>query len=231
MSMATCKASLDSAADIPYSTITTVMCRNGVDFGLRLSGTGKQWFVCPSPKVDGLYFPGYSMADSNPDMGDSSITETAGIGGFAMAAAPAITGFVGGSAKDAVKYTMDMYKICEGRHQDYKIPSLDYAGLPCGIDARLVAETGVLPVINTGIAHKLPGVGQIGAGITRGPMKVFTAALSQYAETYMQKKSYHSQSFYTTSSINTSSTTFFRYSASATLRAALPRIINTWKRR
>lgn len=181
LSMAACKSSLDAAANIPNSSIVTVMARNGVDFGLRLSGSD-QWFTAPSPVVEGLYFPGYSSADANPDMGDSSITETFGIGGAAMAAAPAITGFVGGNAASALRTTHEMYRIFRGRHNRLQIPSLDGSGVPLGLDALQVLDTNVMPVINTGIAHKLPGVGQIGAGICRAPAPVFHSAIKQLWE-------------------------------------------------
>eukprot|EP01102_Stenamoeba_stenopodia_P010104 TRINITY_DN3006_c0_g1_i1.p1 TRINITY_DN3006_c0_g1~~TRINITY_DN3006_c0_g1_i1.p1 ORF type:complete len:854 (+),score=188.42 TRINITY_DN3006_c0_g1_i1:81-2642(+) len=179
LSMAACKATLDAAHGIEGSSVVTAMARNGTEFGIRLSGTGEKWFIQPSPIVDGLYFPGYGMEDANPDMGDSSITETASIGGFAMAAAPAIVKFVGGSAQDAFDNTTEMYGITLAKHSDLRIPSLDFSGTPTAIDARLVVDSGVQPIINTGVAHRLPGVGQIGAGIARAPLPSFYDALSQ----------------------------------------------------
>jgi hypothetical protein len=176
-SMAACKASLDAAHGLPGSTLVTAMARNGVDFGIRVSGTGDRWFTAPSTVPDGLYFAGFGPEDANPDLGDSAITETAGIGGFAMAAAPAIVRFVGGQAADAIGYTEEMGRITLGRNPDYALPSLSFAGTPTGIDVRRVVESGSMPVINTGIAHRLPGVGQIGAGIARAPRDCFTAAL------------------------------------------------------
>ena len=177
LSMAACKASLDAAHGVPGSTVVTAMSRNGVDFGVRLSGTADAWFTAPVGVPDGLYFPGYGPEDANPDLGDSSITETCGIGGFAMASAPAIVRFVGGTAADALNYTRDMYRITLERNPAFALPPLGFAGSPTGIDARRVVESGVQPVINTGIAHKLPGVGQIGAGIARAPLSCFADAL------------------------------------------------------
>jgi hypothetical protein len=177
LSMAACKATLDAAHGVPGSTVVTAMSRNGVDFGVRLSGTGDDWYTAPVGVPDGLYFPGYGPEDANPDLGDSAITETCGIGGFAMATAPAIVRFVGGTAADALNYTREMYRITLERNPAFALPPLGFAGSPTGIDARRVVESGVQPVINTGIAHKLPGVGQIGAGIARAPLSCFADAL------------------------------------------------------
>jgi hypothetical protein len=179
LSMAACKATLDAAHGIADSTVVTAMARNGVEVGVRMSGTNEAWFTAPALVPDGLYFPGYGLPQANPDLGDSAITETAGIGGFAMAAAPAIVRFVGGSAEDALNYTRQMYGITLGRNADYGIPSLGFAGTPTAIDARRVVDSGVAPVINTGIAHKDAGIGQIGAGIARAPLACFSAALAE----------------------------------------------------
>jgi len=183
ISMAACKAMLDAAHGVAGSSLVTAMARNGVDFGVRVSGLGRRWFTAPAPVVDGLYFAGYSIADAAPDLGDSAITETAGVGGFAMAAAPAIVKFVGGSAQDAIGNTLAMTHITLARNGAFTLPALDFAGTPCGIDARRVVDTGILPVINTGIAHKAPGVGQIGAGVTHAPLACFAQALGALAGT------------------------------------------------
>jgi len=169
---------LDAAHGVEKSSLVTAMSRNGVDFGIRLSGTGDQWFVAPAPVVDGLFFPGYSADDAAPDLGDSSITETAGLGGFSMAAAPAIVQFVGGTPADAVAYTREMYPITLGTQQAFTIPSLGFGPPPAGIDALRVLDTGIQPVINTGIAHREAGVGQVGAGVTRAPLACFEAAVA-----------------------------------------------------
>lgn len=178
LSMAACKSALDAAHGIEGSTVVTAMSRNGVEFGIRLSGTGDHWFTTPVEVPDGLYFPGYGPEDANPDLGDSSITETFGIGGFAMAAAPAIVRFVGGTAADALEYTRLMGRITLGRNPSYALPPLGFAGTPTGIDARRVVDSGIAPVINTGIAHREAGVGQIGAGIARAPLACFGQALT-----------------------------------------------------
>jgi hypothetical protein len=177
LGMAACKCMLDPAHGVPGSSMVSAMSRNGVEFGLRLSGTGDEWFTAPAPVPDGLYFPGYSRADAGADMGDSAITETAGLGGFAMAAAPAIVQFVGGTPAQALANTRSMMAITLGRNAAFTLPALDFTGTPAGIDARKVADTGVLPVINTGIAHKEAGIGQVGAGITYAPMACFAKAL------------------------------------------------------
>lgn len=175
--MAACKLAADAAHGVPGSTLVTAMARNGTDFGIKVSGLGARWFTAPAETPVGLYFPGFSAADANPDLGDSAITETAGLGGFAMAGAPAIVGFVGGTPRDATRATRLMAEITLGEHDAYRMPALDFRGTPVGIDVRLVVQTGVLPQINTGIAHREPGIGQIGAGLVNPPMACFEAAL------------------------------------------------------
>jgi uncharacterized protein DUF1116 len=183
VAMAMGKAMTDPASDIESSSIVTVMCRNGTDFGVRVSGTGDRWYTAPVEMPVGLFFPGYSQRDANPDMGDSAIVETIGLGGFAMATAPAVAGFVGaGSAREAANYTNAMYDITVGRNPEWTMPNLDFAGVPTGIDIRKVLATGTTPVINTGIAHREAGVGQVGAGIVRAPLACFEQALAGLAE-------------------------------------------------
>ena len=182
LTMPACKCTLDAAKGVEFSTIVTTMARNGTEFGIMVSGLGDRWFTGPAGIVDGLLFPGYTPEDANPDIGDSVIAETAGIGGFAMAAAPAIVQFVGGTAKDAVNLTLKMYEITAAENNIYKIPALDFRGTPTGIDIRKVVETGILPSINTGIAHKDPGVGQVGAGLVKPPMNCFEDALQAFVE-------------------------------------------------
>jgi Protein of unknown function (DUF1116) len=177
VSMASSKVMLDAASGEPHSTMVTAMARNGVEFGIRTAGTGDAWFCAPALAVDGLYFPGYGPADANPDLGDSAITETAGLGGFSMAAAPAIVGFVGGTPADAIAHSLRMRDITIGVNPAFTIPSLGFAPAAAGIDTRLVVDTAILPVINTGIAHREAGVGQIGAGITNAPWTCFRDAL------------------------------------------------------
>ena len=177
VSMAACKVMLLAGHGVAGSTLVTTMARNGVDFGIRVSGCGDSWFTAPAPVPVGLYFPGYGPDDANPDLGDSAITETAGIGGFAMAAAPAIVGFVGGTPAEAIAYSLEMATITLARNREFQLPALGI-GSATGIDVRRVLDTGSLPVINTGIAHRLAGVGQIGAGICRAPLGCFVAALA-----------------------------------------------------
>jgi len=182
--MAACKGMVDAAHNVEGSTIVSVMARNGTDFGIRVSGLGDQWFTAPVAVPRGLYFPGFTEQDASGDIGDSTITETAGIGGFAMASAPAIVTFVSGTPKDAMNATLEMYEICFTEHRYFTIPPLDFRGTPTGIDIRKVVETGITPRVNTGIAHKEAGVGQVGAGLVRPPMEMFEQALLAYAERY-----------------------------------------------
>ena len=182
VAMAMGKAIMDPVRNIEGSTIVTAMSRNGTDFGIRVSGTGDQWFTAPVEMPEGLYFPGFSADDANPDMGDSTIVETIGLGGFAMAAAPAVAGFVGaGAASEAAFFTRSMGEITIGENPEWTIPALDYQGVPTGIDIRLVVGSGIAPTINTGIAHKEPGRGQVGAGVVKAPLDCFDAALKGIA--------------------------------------------------
>lgn len=184
--MAACKAAMDAAHGVPNSTLVTAMARNGTEFGIRVSGLGDEWFTGPAQTPRGLYFAGHSAEDASPDMGDSAITETAGLGGFAMAAAPAIVQFVGGVPQDAISHSLRMYEITIGESSAYTLPILNFRGTPTGIDVRLVVETNVLPQINTGIASKRAGIGQIGAGLVNPPMECFSSAVSAMAATMRQ---------------------------------------------
>ncbi len=181
LSMATCKAATLAAHGIHFSSMVTTMARNGTDFGICVSGLGDRWYVAPAQPVKGLYFSGFSEEDANPDIGDSAITETAGIGGFAMATAPAIVRFIGGTPADALQYTLEMYDITVAEESQYQLPPLGFRGSPVGIDIRQVVRQHLLPIINTGIAHRLPGIGQVGAGLVRPPMECFVAAVSDLA--------------------------------------------------
>jgi hypothetical protein len=180
--MAAGKATADAAAGIEASSVVVAMARNGTEFGVRLSGTGDRWFTGPAGIVDGLYLPGFGPEDANPDIGDSTITETIGLGGCAMAAAPAIVRFVGGSSEDALSATRLMYEIAWSESAHYQVPALSFRGTPLGIDCLEVVHTGILPVVNTGIAHKEPGIGQVGAGLVEPPMEAFVAAARGLAE-------------------------------------------------
>ena len=78
-----------------------------------------------------------------------------------------------------------MYEITATEHKYFTIPVLDFRGTPTGVDIRKVVELGITPRINTGIAHKDAGIGQVGAGLVRPPMSVFEEALIAYAEQYL----------------------------------------------
>jgi hypothetical protein len=182
LAMPACKLTLDSARDLPGSSVVVAMARNGTDFGIQVAGTGDQWFTGPAQLADGLFLGSYGPADANPDIGDSAITETAGLGGFSMAAAPAIVRFIGGEVADALAASRRMYEITVGEHPMYSIPVLDFRGCPTGIDATLVVRTEILPQINTGMAGRLAGVGQVGAGLVTPPAEIFPKALARLAE-------------------------------------------------
>jgi hypothetical protein len=181
LSMPACKLALDAARDIPGSTMVVAMARNGTDFGIQVAGTGDEWFTAPALTPQGLFLGDYGPDDASPDIGDSAITETAGLGGFAMAAAPAIAALVGGTAADALATTRRMYEITLAEHPLYRVPALEFSGTPAGIDVTLVARTGILPQINTGMAGKVAGTGQVGAGLVTPPPEVFAAALHALA--------------------------------------------------
>jgi hypothetical protein len=182
LTMPACKLQTAAAAALPGATVVTAMARNGTDFGIQVSGTGDRWFTGPAAVPRGLYLGAYTEADANPDIGDSAITETAGLGGFAMAGAPAIVRFVGGSVSDALRTSQEMYDITVAENPAYALPILDFRGAATGIDVTKVVRTGVLPQINTGIAGRLAGTGQVGAGLVEPPMECFTAALAALAD-------------------------------------------------
>lgn len=182
LAMPACKLSLDAARNIEGSTMVVAMARNGTDFGIQVSGTGDEWFTGPAQVADGLYLGDYGPDDANPDIGDSAITETAGIGGFAMATAPAIVRLVGGSVPDALATTRRMHEITLGENPRWTIPVLEFQGVPSGIDVTRVCRTGILPQINTGMAGKQAGVGQVGAGLVNPPGEIFPMALAELAQ-------------------------------------------------
>jgi hypothetical protein len=184
MGMAAAKAMTLAGHNVKNSTLVTVMSRNGTEAGVWLSSLGNRWFTAPAPVPKGLWFPGFTEADANPDLGDSSITETAGFGGFAMAAAPAIVSWVGGSVDGATEVTEKMYEITQAQHRHFLIPFLNFKGTPVGIDVRKVLKTGIAPMINTGIAHRKAGVGQVGAGTVTFPMQVFQDAFAAFVDKF-----------------------------------------------
>ncbi|MFH1452647.1 MAG: DUF1116 domain-containing protein [Armatimonadota bacterium] len=182
LTMPAAKCALMPAEGINGSCIITTMARNGTEFGIKISHFPDKWFTGPAQDVDGLYFPGFTKDDANPDIGDSVITETSGIGGVAMAGAPAIVQFVGGTPRDAVKTTLDMYQITDAENTTYKIPAVNFRGTPTGFNLAKIIETGILPAINTGIAHKEAGIGQVGAGLVKPPGNCFEEAFEAYVE-------------------------------------------------
>ena len=190
LAMPACKLALDAARDIPGSTMVVAMARNGTDFGIQVSGTGDEWFTGPAQLADGLYLGDYGPDDANPDIGDSAITETAGIGGFAMATAPAIVRFVGGTVPDALATTRRMGEITLAANPRWSVPILDFTGVPTGIDVTRVCRTGILPQINTGMAGKRAGVGQVGAGLVTPPAEIFPKALKRLAELAVESRSW-----------------------------------------
>lgn len=187
--MPACKLAMDAARDIEGSSMVVAMARNGTDFGIQTAGTGDDWFTGPALVPDGLFLGGYGPEDANPDIGDSAITETAGIGGFAMATAPAIVRFVGGSVKDALATSRRMREITLAPNPRWPIPVLDFAGAATGIDVSQVCRTGILPQINTGMAGKVAGTGQVGAGLVTPPAEIFPAALAELAKRRTSRQS------------------------------------------
>jgi len=186
LAMAAAKASTEASHGVEGSSLVTTMARNGTEMGVRISGLGDQWFTCEAALPDVLLFPGFTKADVNRDIGDSAIMETLGIGGFALAAAPAIVQFIGGTPEDAAKYTFEMYEITMVENNTYTIPSLNFRGTPTGIDVIKVVETGITPVLDTGAAHKEPGKGQVGAGIVRMPAEAFNKAAAAFVDKYLE---------------------------------------------
>jgi hypothetical protein len=184
LAMASGKAIADPARGIEYSTVVTAMARNGIEFGIQVSGLGDEWFTAPAPAVNGLYVPGYSAADAGLDMGDSAITETVGWGGFVLGGAPGILSLVGGTPEEALAYSREMRKITVTVHPTYRMPALGFAGTAIGIDIRKVVQTGITPIIDTAIAHKDPGYPIIGAGLVRAPLECFKKALTAFAKRY-----------------------------------------------
>lgn len=182
--MAAGKSITDPAKGVKDSSIVTVMCRNGTEFGVKVAATGEEWFTAPANMPEGLYFPGFGPEDANPDMGDSAIIEVIGLGGVAMAASPAVVRFVGaGSQDDAVRYTKQMGEISYAKSTQFQLATMNFEGSPLGIDIRKVIENDIVPVINTGMAHRKPGIGQIGAGVVKAPYGCFEKALVAFAKT------------------------------------------------
>lgn len=177
LSMVASKCIMDAAHGVPHSSIVTAIARNGVTTAIRVSGLGSQWFEAPSDTPVGLFFPGFRQEDANADLGDSAICETAGYGGLSLAASPALVQLVGGTVAQAMAYSREMYNVTWTRNPTMSLPTLEFAPAPAGIDVRKVVDTGIRPVLTTGIAHRQAGIGQIGAGIVRNPMACYTQAV------------------------------------------------------
>ena len=184
LAMASAKSAADAARGINYSTVVTAMARNGYEFGINVSGLDGDWFTAAAPAIEGLYLAGYGEGDAGFDMGDSAITETVGWGGFALGGAPGILPLVGGTPEEALNYSREMREITTGLSPDFAIPALGFEGTAVGIDIRKVAQSGILPIIDTAIAHKEPGHSIIGAGLVRPPMACFHGALRAFAAKY-----------------------------------------------
>jgi hypothetical protein len=184
LSMSAGKAISESLRDLEYSSVVRIMARNGTEFGIKVAGLGDQWFVAPAPKVNGKYWPGYTEDDANPDMGDSAITETVGWGGCVIAGAPGILSLTGGTVADAFQWRRDNTAVSLGTSSVYHLPAMDMDSAPIGIDIRKVVETGITPVIDSAIAHREPGIGMIGSGITRAPMACFQQAMRAFEQRY-----------------------------------------------
>ncbi len=184
LSMASGKVSADPAAGVEYSTVVTAMARNGTEFGIRVSGLPGDWFTAPSPRIEGLYLPGFKADDAGLDMGDSAITETVGWGGFVLGGAPGILNLIGGTPEQALRFSRDMREITVTAHPTFRMPALGLEGVPVGIDIRKVVRSGVLPIIDTAIAHRDPGHGIIGAGLVRAPLECFEKALVAFGRKY-----------------------------------------------
>lgn len=184
--MAFCKSVMDYAATTTEGTIVTALSRNGYEFGIKVSGLGDKWYTAPVNTPEGLFFTGYTQEDACADMGDSAITETFGVGAMAMIASPGVTRFVGaGGFEDALQISEMMQEICISNNNNYSIPTWDFKGTCLGIDVRKVVETGITPIINTGIAHKKAGIGQVGAGTVRVPIECFEKALKDLHKKYV----------------------------------------------
>jgi hypothetical protein len=182
LSMVASKCIMDAAHGVPHSSIVTAIARNGVTTAIRVSGLGRRWFQSPSDTPVGLFFPGFKQEDANADLGDSAICETAGYGGLSLAASPALVQLVGGTVAQAMAYSREMYNVTWTRNPSMSLPTLEFAPAPAGIDVRKVVDTGIRPVLTTGIAHQQAGVGQIGAGIVRTPLPCYTQAVLALAE-------------------------------------------------
>jgi hypothetical protein len=184
MMMGACKVMMDSARGIKYSTIVTAMARNGVEFGIKVSGMGDKWFLGPASPITGFMFPGFKVEESELDIGDSAISETRGLGGTALPSSPSQARLLGEDFQTAVNHTRAMREVSVSEDQLFRIPYMDFSGVPVGIDIRKVVQTSIVPKIDTGMAHKEGGHGIIGTGITEAPIQAFKNAVVAFAAQY-----------------------------------------------
>ena len=182
LAMAAAKATADAASDIEGSSVVTAMTISCRAFSIRVAGLGDTWFDGPLPAVDCKLFDGYTEDDIEWIGGESHITETVGLGGFAQAAAFGLQAYQGGSATEMVRLNESMYEITVGEHTDFLIPYFGFRGSPVGIDINKVVATGIVPVIDGGLAGK--DGGQIGAGILRAPLECFAVAAEAFQARY-----------------------------------------------
>lgn len=183
LTMAAARCASLAASGVEGSTVTTLIARNGTDMGIQIAGLPGRWFTAPAaPVQDALLREGYNPADAGLDIGDSAVIECVGLGGMAVAAAPALAAFYGGDAAEAARRTAEMGLICVRRSSRFRVPGLDFAGTPVGIDARSVVELGLAPQITTGVLHATSGAGQIGAGVAHQPVEPFREAVAVLAE-------------------------------------------------
>lgn len=182
LSMAASKVTTDAARDVEGSSVVTAMAFNSRDFSIRVSGLGDEWFSAPIPRAELKVFEGFTEADLEYMGGESIINETAGLGGFAQAAAFPLQDYQGGSPELMVQRNLEMYEITVGEHPEYRIPYLRFRGTPIGIDIHRVVSTGVTPVMDIGVPGRSGG--QIGAGCLRAPLECFRAAVDAYTKRY-----------------------------------------------
>jgi hypothetical protein len=181
LSMAAAKASAD-AMPTPGSTLVSAMAFSCRGFAVKLAGLGGQWFEGPPPIHQGKLFPGHTEDEITWMGGESTITETVGLGGFAQACALSLQEYQGGSPDIMIERNLEMYRITYGENPDYRIPLFAFRGTPTAVDARKVLATGILPVMDVGLAGK--DGGQIGAGVIRAPRECFESALAAHADAF-----------------------------------------------
>lgn len=181
------RSALLGASDIPGSSMVTAAGGNGVEFGIKVAGLSEEWFTAPSPMIEGRYMtPGSRREDQLAWIGDSSVVECAGLGGILSAASPKVCAYRGDNLEKALETTRQMALICIGENPSYRIPNLDFAHSPVGIDVLKCVKTGITPVINGGMINRQGG--WMGAGCARIPMECFEKAAKAFEEKYREYK-------------------------------------------